>query len=97
MTADDAIVANKIWGPDLSSLKGKTTRKIPPTVPTDIVAIPAEIRELHRNVTLSINVFFVNKVPFFLMLSQKIMFSTVTHLTNRKISMIYAALKLILT
>lgn len=84
MTADDAIVANKIWGPDLSSLKGKTTRKIPPTVPTDIAECD------------SINVFFVNKVPFFLMLSQKIMFSTVTHLTNRKISMIYAALKLIL-
>ena len=86
VTTDDAVVATKIWGPDVPSLKGKTTRRTPPTVPTDIVAVPMEIRELHRNVTLSIDVFFVNKVPFFLTLSHKLMFTTVTHLANRKAS-----------
>ncbi len=93
MTTDDAVVASKIWGPDVPSLKGKTTRKTPSTVPTDIMAVPMEIRELHRNVTLSIDVFFVNKVPFFLTLSHKLMFTTVTHLANRKIATIYTALK----
>ncbi len=39
------------------------------------------------------DVFFVNKIPFFIILSQKIYFTTVTHLANRKISTIFAALK----
>ncbi len=92
---DDAKNAMKIWGTDIPSLKGKTTRKAPEHVPTDMVAIPTEIRTLHKIVTLSIDVFFVNKVPFFLTLSRKICFSTVTHLENRKIPTIYKALKLI--
>ena len=67
VTAEDAVVANKIWGPDVPLLKGKTTRKTPPTVPTDIVEVPVEIRELHRMVMMSIDVFFVNKIPFLLL------------------------------
>jgi len=83
----------KIWGPDVPSLKGKTTRATPSTVTTDIVEVPVEIRELHRIVTLSIDVFYVNKIPFFITLSHKLMFTTVTHLANRKISTIFKALK----
>ena len=93
MTAEDAIVANKIWCPGVPLLKGKTTRKTPPTVPTDIVEVPVEIQELHCMVMMSIDVFFVNKLPFFMTFSQKIMFTIVTHLTNHKISTIFSALK----
>ena len=93
VTTEDAGVAQKVWGPSVASLKGKTTRQTPPAVQTDIIEIPTEIRELHRLVTLSIDVFFVNKIPFFMTLSRKICFSTVTHLANRKISTIFAALK----
>ena len=85
--------AMKIWGTDIPSLKGKTTRKAPEHVPTNMVAIPTEIRTLHKIVTLSIDVFFVNNVPFFLTLSRKICFSTITHLENRKIPTIYKAFK----
>jgi hypothetical protein len=93
VTTEDAMVASKIWGPDVPSLKGKTTRRTPPTVRTDIVEIPIEIRQLHRVVTLSIDVFFVNKIPFFITLSQKLMFTTVTHLENRKALTIFKSLK----
>ena len=90
---DDAVVADKIWGLDVASLKGKTTCKKPPSVPMDMVEIPMEIWELYWFVTLSIDVFFINKIPFFLMLSQNLCFSTVTHLANRKISTIFVAFK----
>jgi hypothetical protein len=75
------------------SLKGKTTRKTPEHVPSDVIAVPTDIRELHRNVTMSIDVFFVNKIPFFITLSRNICFTTVTHLANRKTATIFAAFK----
>jgi len=93
VTTEDAMVASKIWGPDVPSLKGKTTHRTPPTVRTDIVEIPIEICQLHWIVTLSIDVFFVNKIPFFITLSQKLMFTTVTHLENRKAPTIFKSLK----
>jgi hypothetical protein len=90
---EDAKVANKIWGPDIASLKGKTAQKTPLPVTTDIIEVPKEIREIHHFVTLSIDVFFVNKIPFLITLSQKICFTTVTHLANRKIPTIFTAFK----
>ncbi len=93
VTVEDAKIANKIWCPDVPSLKGKTTRKTPPAVRSDMVEIPVEIRQLHRNVTMSFDIFFVNKIPFFLTLSRKICFTAVTHLTNQKTATIFAAFK----
>ena len=97
VTPEDAQIADKIWGPNVPLLKGKTTHKTPSAVPSDIVEIPVEIRQLHRNVTMSIDIFFVNKIPFFLTLSRKICFTTVTHLANRKTATIFAAFKSIFT
>ena len=89
----DAGVAEKIWGPNIAALKGKTTCSTPEPVKSDIVAIPKMIRELHRIVTMSIDIFFVNKIPFLLTLSRKICFTMVTHLSNQKADTICAAFK----
>jgi hypothetical protein len=88
---EDAGVATKIWGKNIAVLKGKTVRKMPRHTATDIIAVPMEIRELHRHITISIDVFFVNKIPFLVTLSHKICFTTVTHLSNRKIETIFKA------
>ncbi len=93
MTVEDAMAAFKIWGPSVAALKGKMVRKRPEPVKTDIVSIPKEIRELHKEVTLTINIFFVNKIPFFLTLSRVLYFTTVTHLPNRSLDQIFKALK----
>ena len=44
-------------------------------------------------VTLVIDIFFVNKIPFFVTNSLAICFLTVTHLSNRKALTIFHALK----
>ena len=97
LSTEDAKIADKIWGPNIAALKGKTTCSTPEHVAIDIVEVPMEIRTLHRNVTLSINVFFVNKIPFLITLSRKKCFTTITHLSNQKIHTIFKEFKAIFT
>jgi hypothetical protein len=59
----------------------------------DIIEVPKEIRQLHKRVTLTIDIFFANGVLFFVTLSLQICFLSVTHLQNRKIDTIFRALK----
>ncbi len=87
------MAAYEIWGPSVAALKGKTVRKRPEPIKTDIVPIPKEICELHKEVTLTIDIFFVNKIPFFLTLSRVLYFTTVTHLPDRSLDQIFKALK----
>ena len=91
VSVKDAKVAMKIWGPNIAALKGKTTRSTPKHVMTDLVKISVEIRELHKFITISIDVFYVNKIIFFITLSQKICFTTVPHLSNPKTETIFKA------
>ncbi len=63
------MVAYKIWGPSMATLKGKTVCKKPEPVKTETVHIPKEIRQLHKELTLTIDIFFVNSIPFFVTLS----------------------------
>jgi hypothetical protein len=91
VTIKDAEVATKIWGPNIAALKGKTTRSSPQHVMTNIVKIPVEIQDLHKFVTISINIFFINKIIFFIMLSQKICFTMVMHLSDPKMETIFKA------
>jgi hypothetical protein len=51
----------KIWGPNIAALKGKTTRSTPKHVMTDIVKIPVKILDIHKFITISIDIFFVTK------------------------------------
>ena len=93
VTVQDLSVALKIWGPSVAMLKGKTVRKTPPPVQQNIILIPKEIRQQHKKVTLVIDIFFVNKIPFFVTLSLRICFVSVTHMANRKAITIFQALK----
>ena len=93
VTAEDVDVALKIWGPSVALLTGKTVRRKAPFVIQDIVKVPTELRQYHKKVTLSIDIFFVNGIPYFATLSLRICFLSVTHLTNRKIPTIFSALR----
>ena len=84
VTLNDAEIAQKIWGPNIATLKGKTMRKGADAVKVEsLIPIPKELLAMHKDVVLAIDIFFVNKVPFFAILSRNICFTTVTHLPNR--------------
>jgi hypothetical protein len=91
VTARDVDTANIIWGENIAALKGKTTRKKPIHVARDFVEVPKELLKLHKEVILMADIFFVNKIPFFLTLSRKICFTAVNHLANRKAETIFKA------
>jgi hypothetical protein len=84
VTSIEVTNANKIFGPDLATLKGKTVRITPPPVATDYVQIPKEIMSLNRNITLTIDTMFVNGLPFMVSIYRKIKFTTVEYLLGRK-------------
>ncbi len=86
-------MAIKVWGPSIAMLKGKTVRTTPLVVRQDVIKILKEIWKLHKDVTLAIDIFFVNKIPFFITYSLVICFLFVTHLSNMKALTIFDALK----
>ena len=78
----DIINANKIFGPDLANIRGKKVRRKPEHVNTEIVAIPREILEIQKCVTLVADVMFVNKVPFLISSSRNINLTTIEHVPH---------------
>ena len=66
-----------IFGRDVHTLKGKTVRKQPGTVVSNYVKIPEEIKQMNRDVELSADIMFVNGLPFLVIISRRIMFTTV--------------------
>ena len=77
----------------MAALKGKMVQIKPEPVTTNTVHIPQEIWDIHKEVTLSMDIFFVNQIPFFVTLSRLLYFTTVTHLPNRSLGEIFKALK----
>ena len=53
--------------------------------------VPTDLLKLHHDVTLTADIFFVNKIPFFLTLSRKICFTAVNHLSDRTTKTIFKA------
>ena len=76
INAKDIRRAETIYGPDLGSLKGKTTRRKAPVVDTEIL-VPPSIKDEHKDITLAMDVMHVNGIPFLLATTRKIRFGMV--------------------
>jgi len=84
VTVDDAKRALLIYGPDVAALKGKTTKGPSQHVPTfNPVQVPAFILQHHSDVTLCMDIFYVQGHPFFHTISRKVQFRTVAPVLNR--------------
>jgi hypothetical protein len=69
MMIQDIYVATKIQDKNIAALKGKTTQSKTHLVARDYVKVPKELLNLHKEVFLTTDIFFVNKIFFFLTLS----------------------------
>jgi hypothetical protein len=84
VTPEDAKRALAIYGPDVSTLKGKTTKHKGAHIPSfQRVNIPAPILEHHRNITIGIDFMYINSNPFFHSISRNLQFCTIASMTSR--------------
>ena len=76
ITIEDIKIAEKIFGPDVGALKGKTTRQKPAPVVSDYIEIPKELMYNHQNIILCMDGMKINGVVFLTTISRNIMYRT---------------------
>ena len=81
---DDIINAEKIFGPDVGSLKGKTVRRTTEHVEVAATPVPSTLMSQYRDVILGADIMFVNKLPFFVTISRNIKFGTAVLIADQK-------------
>jgi hypothetical protein len=83
ITVRDVDNANRIFGPDLANVRGKTTRTKPERVRVKYVQIPRDFVQLHKYVTLVADVMFVNGLPFLVTSLRGLSLVTIEHVPSR--------------
>jgi hypothetical protein len=78
--------AHKIFGPDLASIHGKTVQWMPAPVVADYVAIPWQLVDANKAVTLVADVFFMDGIAFLITVSRRIKFVTTEHQPVRMVT-----------
>ena len=61
VTIEDVNIAEKIFRPSMSSLKGKSTRRTPKPVRADVIEIPPKLIEQHRLIEPCMDTMFINQ------------------------------------
>ena len=92
VTDTDCDVAIQIYGKDIASLKGKSTRSRPTPAEHDVVSIPKRLLYLHKNVHLFMDIMYVNGLPFLMTISKHLYYRTATYLTDGKANTLYKAM-----
>ena len=83
VTVEDVNIAESIFGPDMGTLKGKTVRRKPPIVKSDLVEIPPELKEKHQGVTLCVDLMHVNGLPMLTAIDKAVRYRSTCSLNDR--------------
>ena len=79
-------MAEHIFGKDVATQKGKSTRPRLPSVIEDYIKIPKEIKTQYKNISLCINIMYINLIPIFISIDKSKRFRNLVPLANQKSS-----------
>jgi Reverse transcriptase (RNA-dependent DNA polymerase) len=86
ITVDDANRALKIYGPDVTALRGKTVRRQVEHIPSNQVdPVLTSILKAHGNITLCLDILFVDGLVFVTTVSRNLHFITIDNIPSRHI------------
>ena len=83
ITIEDINISEKIYGPNVYSIKGKSTRSNPTPKIDDRVEITPELKVAHQMVVYCADIMYVQGVMFLITISKNIHLITVTHVRTR--------------
>ena len=84
VTIEDINISEKIFGPDVYAIKGKSVRKKPKVVVNDYIEIPRELIQAHKGIILCADIMFIDQVGFLVTMSKHIKFITIRYIPDRK-------------
>ena len=84
VTPRNVIIANNLFGPDVGALKGKPTRRSPPIVNSPVPVDITSILKHYGDMTLCVDLMYVNRVPLLVTLSQNIKSGMVEAVRDQK-------------
>ena len=83
VTFSDVKNAKIIFGSDITLLKGKSVRRDPASVVMDYVDIHREILELCKELEVSTDIMFINKLPFLVSISRRLKFTRIEYISSK--------------
>ena len=83
ITIEDVKLYEKIFGPDIYALKGKTVRHKPKVVINDYIEIPRALIQAHQGIILFADNMFIDGVMLLVSLSKHIKLGTSTYLPDK--------------
>ena len=70
ITKSDIKLMECLYGPDIPTVKGKTTRQCPHKLVSNMVLIPHKLHDTQYDVCLYIDIMYVNGMPFLTTISK---------------------------
>ena len=96
VTERDVNIAEKIFGPDIGALKGRTTRRKPSAVKEDQIQVPPELIAEPDDLVYCMDLFYVNNMPMLNGIDKTVKYRKVVPLPSRTAESMYKGIDTVL-